>query len=106
MTTPESPAEPEAPPPPTPARVSGLPRAARHWILESVYGTQALVTENLQRLSNGPLTMPAIYDPASRAAAVRLLWLTLADIQSAEAMLLARYREHLPAIGDAAAKYR
>ena len=69
-------------------------------------GTQDLATENLQRLANGPLTTPAIYDPSSRAASVRMLWLTLADIQSAEARLLIRYREHLPAIGAEAAKYR
>lgn len=74
--------------------------------LTDVYGMQDVVAANLQRLANGPLTTPAIYDPASRAASVRLLWLTLADIQSAEVLLLARYREHLPAIRAAAAKYR
>jgi hypothetical protein len=74
--------------------------------LTDVYGMQELATANLQRLANGPLTTPAIYDPASRAASVRLLWLTLADIQSAEVLLLARYREHFPAISAAAAKYR
>lgn len=74
--------------------------------LTDVYGMQDLATANLQRLANGPLTTPAIYDPSSRVASVRLLWLTLADIQSAEALLLTRYREHLPAIGAAAAKYR
>lgn len=51
--------------------------------LTDVYGMQELATANLQRLASGPLTTPAIYDPASRAASVRLLWLTLADIQSA-----------------------
>ena len=74
--------------------------------LTDVYGMQELAAANLQRLANGPLTSPAIYDPASRAASVRMLWLTLADIQSAEALLLARYREHLPAVSTAAAKYR
>jgi hypothetical protein len=74
--------------------------------LTDVYGMQELAAANLQRLANGPLTSPAIYDPASRAAAVRMLWLTLADIQSAEALLLARYREHFPAISAAAAKYQ
>jgi hypothetical protein len=74
--------------------------------LTDVYGMQELATKNIQRLANGPLTTLAIYDPASRAAAVRLLWLTLADIQHAEALLLARYREHFPAISAAAAKYR
>ena len=74
--------------------------------LTDVYSMQDLATANLQRLANGPLTTPAIYDPASRAAAVRMLWLTLADIQYAEVLLLARYREHLPAISAAAAKYR
>ena len=74
--------------------------------LTDVYGMQELAGANLQRLANGPLATAAIYDPASRAAAVRMLWLTLADIQSAEVSLLARYRQHLPAISAAAAKYR
>lgn len=38
-----------------------------------------------------------------RGPAVRLLRLTLADIQSAEALLAARYREHLPTIAAAQA---
>ena len=74
--------------------------------LTDVYGMQDIATANLQRLASGALTTPAVYDPASRAAAVRLLWLTLADIQSAEAVLLSRYRQHFPAASAAAAKYR
>ncbi len=74
--------------------------------LTDVYGMQEVVAANLQRLANGPLTTPAIYDPSSRAASVRLLWLTLADIQSAEALLLNRYRDHLPTVAAAAAKYQ
>jgi hypothetical protein len=48
------------------------------------------------------LSTTAVYEPESRDASVRLLWLTLADIQAAEALLLERYREHLPAIVAAA----
>jgi hypothetical protein len=40
----------------------------------------------------------AIYDPASRTAAVRLLWLTLADILSAEILLLELYDLHMPTL--------
>lgn len=74
--------------------------------LTDVYGMQELTAANLQRLATGALSTPAIYEPTSRTAAVRLLWLTLADIQSAEVLLLSRYRQHLPAIAAAADTYR
>jgi hypothetical protein len=74
--------------------------------LSDVYGMQDVAVRNLERLSNGPLTSADVYDPVRRAASVRLLWLTLADIQYAEALLLERYRQHFPAIESAAAKYR
>lgn len=74
--------------------------------LTDVYGTQEQATANVQRLANGPLSTPAIYDASSRVAAVRLLWLTLADIQSAENQLLQRYRQHLTTIVAAAAEYQ
>lgn len=74
--------------------------------LADVYGTQEQAAANVQRLATGALSTPAIYEPASRPASVRLLWLTLADIQSAEAQLLKRYREHLPTIVTAAAAYQ
>ena len=73
--------------------------------LADVYGMQEQAAANVQRLANGPLSTPAIYDASSLAASVRLLWLTLADIQSAEALLLERYRQHLPTIAAAAAEY-
>ena len=44
----------------------------------------------------------ATFDPASRVASVRLLWLTTLDIESAEAILLERYGKHLPMIRAAA----
>jgi len=74
--------------------------------LADVYGMQEQARANVQRLANGPLSTPAIYEASSRAASVRLLWLTLADIQSAEALLLERYHQHLPAIVAAAAEYQ
>jgi hypothetical protein len=70
--------------------------------LADVYGMQEQAAANIQRLANGPLSTTAVYEPESRDASVRLLWLTLADIQAAEALLLERYREHLPAIVAAA----
>jgi hypothetical protein len=74
--------------------------------LADVYGMQEQVTANVQRLATGALSTPAIYEATSRPASVRLLGLTLADIQSAEALLLNRYRQHLPAIIEAAGNYR
>ena len=74
--------------------------------LADVYGMQEQARANVQRLANGPLSTPAIYEVSSRAASVRLLWLTLADIQSAEVLLLERYHQHLPTIVAAAAQYQ
>jgi hypothetical protein len=74
--------------------------------LADVYGTQEQATANVQRLATGALSTPAIYETTSRPASVRLLRLTLADIQSAEALLLSRYRQHLPDVIAAADAYR
>lgn len=74
--------------------------------LTDVYGMQEQVAANLNRLATGALSNPAVYEATSRAASVRLLWLTLADIQSAEVLLLSRYRQHLPAVTAAANSYR
>jgi hypothetical protein len=73
--------------------------------LADVYGMQERATDNVERLANGALSSPATYDPAMRVPSVQLLWLTLADIQSAESLLLQRYREHLPTIIAAADEY-
>ena len=66
--------------------------------LSDIYRGQELVDSNILRLSNGVISSPAIFDPGSRPQSVRLLWLTVADIQSAEVLLLERYRRQLPAI--------
>jgi hypothetical protein len=70
--------------------------------LADVYRAQELATANVERLAAGALSSTATYDPASRAASVRLLWLTLADIESAETLLRDLYRQHLPTIRNAA----
>lgn len=70
--------------------------------LSEIYRLQEIATGNVERLANGALSSTAIFEPASRVSAVRLLWLTLADIQSAEAALLDLYRQHLPTIRGAA----
>jgi hypothetical protein len=70
--------------------------------LSEIYRMQEIATENVDRLATGALSTTATYDPASRVASVRLLWLTLADIASAEAILLDLYRRHLPGIERAA----
>jgi hypothetical protein len=71
--------------------------------LSEIYRVQEIATGNVDRLANGPVASADIYDPARQGPAVRLLWLTLADIQSAEAILMDLYRRHLPAIRAAAA---
>lgn len=67
-------------------------------VLSDIYRVQEIATGNVDRLANGVLTSATPFDPANRAASVRLLWLTLADIVSAEAILLDLYRQHLPTI--------
>jgi hypothetical protein len=74
--------------------------------LSDIYRVQELVDSNILRLSNGVLSSPAIFDPASRPQSVRLLWLTVADIQSAEVLLLERYRRQLPTIEAAVRRRR
>jgi len=66
--------------------------------LSEVYRRQQIVDDNIDRLANGALGAAATFDPASRTASLKLLWLTMADIQSAEAMLAAEYRRHAPAV--------
>jgi len=70
--------------------------------LSEIYRLQEIATGNVDRLANGALSSTAVFEPASRVSSVRLLWLTLADIQSAESALLDLYRQHLPTIRDAA----
>ena len=74
--------------------------------LSDVYRRQQVVDDNVGRLANGALGAAATFDPASRAASVRLLWLTLADIQSAEEFLANGYREHLSVVRAAAQRGR
>lgn len=64
--------------------------------LSEIYRAQELVSDNVTRLAAGALSQPATYEPGNGFASTRLLWLTLADIYTAEAMLLALYRQHLP----------
>jgi hypothetical protein len=66
--------------------------------LADVYRMQETATDNVDRLAHGALSEVATYDPASRTAAVRLLWLTLADILVAEIDLLALYDLHMPTL--------
>ena len=70
--------------------------------LSEIYRVQEIATDNVERLANGPVASVDVFDPGRRDASVRLLWLTIADIQSAEATLLDLYRRHLPAIRAAA----
>jgi hypothetical protein len=74
--------------------------------LSDIYVTQEIVTGNVGRLVNGPFSSAATFDPASRTASVRMLWLTMADIQSSEEILIGLYQRHLPAIRTAANQER
>ena len=69
--------------------------------LSEIYRVQEITEANVDRLAQGALSSTATYDPAMRNASVRLLWLTLADIESAESLLVDLYRERLPVIRDA-----
>lgn len=48
--------------------------------------------------ANGVLTSTSLYDPDEQRLSVRLLWLTLADITSAEVVLRDAYKQQLPKI--------
>jgi hypothetical protein len=69
--------------------------------LSEVYRLQEIAGKNVDRLAEGALSLPSTFDPSSRDVSIRLLWLTLADIQSAEALLLGLYRTHLPLVRSA-----
>lgn len=64
--------------------------------LSAIYRMQEVVNANINRLAQGALSSAATFDPNSRGPSVRLLWLTLADIESAERALLELYQKHLP----------
>jgi hypothetical protein len=66
--------------------------------LSEIYRVQEIATSNVDRLTNGALSSTATFDPTARVASVRLLWLTIEDIRTAEAFLLELYRKHLPII--------
>jgi hypothetical protein len=75
-------------------------------VLSEIYRLQEITDANVDRLADGALSSTATYDPAARDASVRLFWLTLADIESAERLLLVLYRQHLPMIRAAAGRPR
>jgi hypothetical protein len=70
--------------------------------LSDIYMTQDIAQGNVARLVNGPFSSVATFDPNNRRASVRLLWLTMADIESSEEALVELYRQHLPLIRSAA----
>ena len=66
--------------------------------LSGVYRWQQIVDDNIQRLTRGPFGAATTFDPDNRTPSLKLLWLTMADIQSSEEMLAASYRRHAPAV--------
>jgi len=71
--------------------------------LSDIYRVQEIVADNVDRLASGALASADSFTPARRPETLRLLWLTLADITSAERALLELSRTHLPALRSAAA---
>jgi hypothetical protein len=69
--------------------------------LSDVYRRQQLVDDNIERLARGAFGAASTFDPDNRTPSLRLLWLTMLDIQSAEEMLMDKYRRHAPAVGAA-----
>jgi hypothetical protein len=74
--------------------------------LSEIYRAQEQVRDNVNRLAAGALATTDTYDPQRRAASVRLLWLTVADILAAERALLTSYEEHLPTVRAAVTSSR
>jgi hypothetical protein len=74
--------------------------------LSEVYRRHQVVDDNIQRLAQGALGAASTFDPAGRTPSLRLLWLTMADIESAEATLAASYRRHAPAVRAAVERAR
>jgi hypothetical protein len=74
--------------------------------LSSVYRWQQVVDDNVHRLATGPFVAASTFDPASRTPSLRMLVLTMADIQSSEELLVAEYRRHAPALRAALERAR
>jgi len=72
--------------------------------LSNIYSVQQVVTENIARLAHGPLAQIDIYERDKGAASARLLWLTIGDIESAEALLLELYKKNLAELEGEVAK--
>jgi hypothetical protein len=72
--------------------------------LSDIYRLQEIASGNVERLANGALSATPTFDPAARMPSVRLLWLSVNDIQTAEAGLIDLYKQHLPLIRAAAAR--
>jgi hypothetical protein len=72
--------------------------------LSDIYRVQEILTDNVNRLAEGVLSQVAVFETDTRDAAVRLLWLTLADIAAAETDLLKLYEQHSPMLEIAASR--
>ena len=73
--------------------------------LSEIYRTQEILEGAMRRLADGALSSAATFDLANRESSSRMLWLSLADIQSSEQILLELYDKHLPAIAAAADRH-
>jgi hypothetical protein len=83
------------------ALASGVIRLLDHDVaaaLSDVYRRQQIVDDNIQRLARGAFGAASTFDPASRNPSLKLLRLTMLDIQTAEATLAASYHRHAPAL--------
>jgi hypothetical protein len=64
--------------------------------LSEIYGYQDVMSNNHNRIASAVLYTPATFDPASRAASVRLMWGVMAEIAGNELYLRDLYQKHLP----------
>jgi hypothetical protein len=74
--------------------------------LSDVYRWQQAVDDNIERLARGPFGAASTFDPASRTPSLRMLRLTMADIQYSESLFVDQYRRHAPALRGALERAR
>jgi hypothetical protein len=83
------------------ALAGGIIRLLDHDVaaaLSDVYRRHQIVDDNIQRLARDGFGAASTFDPANRTPSLRMLWMTMRDIESSEAMLAASYRRHAPAL--------
>lgn len=70
--------------------------------LSEIYGYQDVMTANHNRLVGSALYQPAMFEPASGHASIRLLWGLISEVAGNEQYLRDLYLKHLPLLRQAA----